>query len=121
MPFLLDWAEPMTEQSILKTIALISAFSVALFGVDYYSLLYAFIGSLLMLSNSQPTSRWVAVGYVVLSAIAGAALGSALVASMGLGLKVYLIVACLVAGGGAHRIVAALLGRWLLNVKGEEA
>ena len=99
-------AEP-TTTAVAAVITAISAVTLALFGVDYYALLYALVGALLgLLSIKDPMSRVRAVFYVLLNTVVGAALGSALADAMGAKTQVLLSGICVVSGAGAQLLVA---------------
>jgi hypothetical protein len=65
-----------TSATIAATLAGLSAITLALFGVDYYSLLYALIGAMFALFKSEQMSWGRAVVYVLLATLAGAVLGN---------------------------------------------
>jgi hypothetical protein len=103
--------------------AALSTASLALFGVDYYSLLYALVGALLALPHAEQMGRTRAIVYVMLSVLAGAAIGNCAVLYLHLTSRPMLILACL--GGGllaqalaafilknAGAILEAFISRW---------
>lgn len=89
----------------------------ALFGVDYYAMLWAFFGSLLALSQSQRMGRSRALLYVLLSTLAGAALGTVFVDWTATTRRGYLILGSLLGGFGAQYIISALLQGVLNRIK----
>lgn len=89
----------------------------ALFGVDYYAMLWAFFGSLLALSQSQQMGRSRALVYVLLSTMAGAALGTVFIDWADSTRRGYLIFGSLVGGFGAQYIISALLQGVLNRIK----
>jgi hypothetical protein len=88
--------------------AAMSAASLALFGVDYYSLLYGLVGALLALPHVEQMGRGRAVLFVVLSTLAGAAMGNGLTAYLDSKSRPLLIAGCL-AGGILAQAFAGLL------------
>lgn len=89
--------------------AALSAITLALLGVDYYALLWGLVGAMLAMGQAAPMTRGRAIVYVVLSALAGAALGHALANFIGSVSRSVLIVGSLVGGAGAQIIIAALI------------
>lgn len=89
--------------------AAMSAVSLALFGVDYYSLLYGLVGALLALPHVEQMGRWRAVLFVVLSTLAGAVIGNGIVAYFATQSRPLLIAGCLAGGIVAQTLAAALL------------
>jgi uncharacterized membrane protein YfcA len=81
----------------------------AVFGLDYYSLVYALVGTILLLSSRQKTTRLRALIYVALSTIAGAALGTYLVGHFDAESKPALFVVCMVCGGGAQLVFTTMV------------
>lgn len=103
----------MTDPASTTMAAAVAAFSgvtLALFGLDYYSLLWAFIGALLALrQNDKPMGRASALLYVTLTTLAGAALGNAMVAAFDLHAKAMLISACLCGSYGAQFLISKVV------------
>jgi crotonobetainyl-CoA:carnitine CoA-transferase CaiB-like acyl-CoA transferase len=87
-----------TSASLAAFAAGLSAVTLALFGVDYYSLLYALIGALLALARSEQMGRGRAVVYVLLATFAGAVLGNLAAAQLASPSRFVAIGACLVGG-----------------------
>lgn len=103
----------MPEPTALTAGAIAAAFSaatMAFFGVDYYSLLYGLVGALLALPHAEAMGRARAVLFVVLSTLAGAALGNALATWQQNTSKGFLFFSCL-AGGIVAQAGASLLLR----------
>lgn len=98
-----------TTSTITAWAAAFSGITLALFGVDYYSLLYGLVGAMLAMHQAEAMTRLRAVVYVVLSTLVGAALGSGALALFGVSSKPLLIVCSIVGGAGAHVIVSRLL------------
>ncbi len=94
-----------------------SAITLALFGVDYYSLLYGFVGALLALSEAGTMGRRRAVIYVALSTLVGGAFGNAAVTFFGSTARPFLILGCLIGGAGAQLLVSALLTAALKRIE----
>lgn len=105
----------MTETSgVAALIAAISSFLLAMFGVDYYALLWASIGAATTLLYSKPSRKARAgIATTVLSGLIGAALGS-LMNEHVVTTRSFLLVASLVGGAGAQPLVAALVQRAVL-------
>ncbi len=98
-----------TSSTVATWAATLSGITLALFGVDYYSLLYGLVGAMMAMHLAQAMGRARAVVYVVLSTLAGAALGHGALALFDSTSKPLLIVGCIVGGAGAHLIVLGLL------------
>ena len=107
-----------------------SALSLALFGVDYYSLLYGLVGALLALGHAEQMGRARAIVYVLLSMLAGAVIGNVAVEYLQLRTRYFVIGFCLVGGllaqvaaGVALRVAPSLieagLKRFGFGSKGE--
>lgn len=88
--------------------AALTALSLALFGVDHYSLLYAMVGAFFALSHSGSMGRWRSISYVILSTLAGAVIGNAVNDYTGNTHRIMLVLFCLGGGLTAH-ILAALV------------
>lgn len=101
----------MSESTTVAVIvSSLSATLLALLGVDYYSLLWAIVGSVGALLYSAPTSKGRAVFSVCLSALMGAALGTAVAENLA-GSRSVLIVASIVCSTGPQLLINALLSR----------
>lgn len=101
--------DPASSMTLGGLAGAISGATLALLGVDYYSLLWALVGAMLALGQSAAMTRGRAVVYVILSTLIGAALGSAAVVLAGQGHRALLILASVVAGAGAQLLVGAIL------------
>ena len=97
-----------TSASLAGAAALMSAFTMALFGVDYYSLLYALIGALCALSRSEQMGRGRAVLYVMLSTLIGAVIGNLAAGYLVQQPKWVLFGLCLVGGLTAQAVASAI-------------
>lgn len=101
---------PEGSAALAAMAAAASAVSLALFGVDYYSLLYALIGALMALARSDQMSRGRAVLYVLLSTFAGAVIGNVVASYWEHPTRIALIALCLV-GGLIAQVVATVILR----------
>lgn len=102
--------EPTTTTTVIGALAGgVSTVTLALLGVDYYSLIWSMVGTLLALYQAEKMGRIRSVIFVVLSTLIGAALGSGLMDFSGSTSRRVLIAVSLVSGFGAHLIVTALL------------
>lgn len=103
-------AEP-TTTAAASLAAAMSGITIALLGVDYYSLLYGMVGAFLALGSAESMGRGRAILYVILSTLVGSAIGNAslIVFPVGSQTRAVLILGCLVGGAGAQLLVAALL------------
>lgn len=86
-----------------------SAISLALLGVDYYSLIWGMVGALLALYQAAKMGRVRSVIFVSLSTLVGAACGTGALSTFQSESRPLLIVCSLVAGFVAQLIVTALL------------
>lgn len=103
-------AEPTSTAAAAATYAAAaSGVTLALLGVDYYSLLWGMVGAFLALGSAGSMGRRRAIVYVVLSTIVGAAIGNAAVAFFQVSSRPLLIIGSLVGGAGAQLLVAAML------------
>lgn len=101
-------AEP-TSVTAASLAATASAISLAMFGVDYYSMLYALVGALIALGHADKMTWPRAVVYVVLATLIGAVIGTATNEYFGLKSRILLIGLCLVGGIIAQAIAGALV------------
>lgn len=102
----------MTEPTTATALAAAaSGITLALLGVDYYSLLGGLLGAMLAMSKTDATtSRLKSIGAVALTCLVGAILGSAAVALLGGHTsRAVLVAVSLVCAAGAQRLVARLL------------
>lgn len=86
-----------------------STITMALLGVDYYSLIWGMVGALLALYQAEKMGRIRSVIFISLSTLVGAACGTGALDAIKSESKPLLIVFSLVAGFGAQVIVTALL------------
>lgn len=95
--------------------AALSGVTLAIFGVDYYSLLYGMVGALMAMHQAPAMARLRAVVFVAFSTLVGAALGNGALALFGSNNRALLFVGCIVCGAGwqlvVPRLLAALLAR----------
>jgi hypothetical protein len=89
----------------------VSSITLAALGVDYYSLIYGFIGALFAILHVTDAvmTKGRAITYVALSTMVGAVLGNAALAMFGTSNKFILFFGCLIGGAGAQLLVAAAL------------
>lgn len=100
---------PEPTSAVLAAIAGLSAITLALFGVDYHSLVYALCGAMFSLFLSGQMTWGRAVVYVLLSTIVGAVLGNLAAAYItGKPPKIVLIALCLLCGFMAQAIAQAM-------------
>src|SRR5574341_1527668 len=106
------------DSSLAATgVSAVSQILLTLFGVDYYAMIWAFVGSILALTHVKKMTRGRALIYVALSTLIGAAFGSVAVAFMGTGNRAFLIGASVIGGTGSQLIVAAALQAVLNRIK----
>jgi hypothetical protein len=98
-------------------VAAASQVLLALFGVDYYAMLWAFVGSLFALGQAKMMTRRRAVAYVALSTLLGAALGTVFVEWAGTTHRAYLIFGSLLGGSGSQLIVPALVAGTINRIR----
>ncbi|MFN7725195.1 MAG: hypothetical protein ACK5QH_09010 [Rubrivivax sp.] len=91
--------------------ASLSAITLALIGVDHLSIIWGLVGALFALYEAERMERRRALLFVVLSTLAGAALGTGALALAGTTSKGLLLVACIVCGYGTQALLARLLQR----------
>lgn len=97
-------------------IAVVSQALLTLFGVDYYAIVWAFVGSLVAVTQTRMT-RPRAIVYVLLSTLVGAALGSAAFAYLDARPKVLLLLCSVVGGFGWQLIMTALVQAVVARIK----
>ncbi len=107
-----------TTTSAAAFAAMLSGVTLAMLGVDYYSLLYGMVGAFLALGSTETAGRGKAVAYVCMSTLVGAVVGNAALAFMPESMQVrqVLILGCLVGGYGAHLIAKAVLDAVLRRI-----
>lgn len=99
----------MTDPLLPTFVATASAATLALFGVDYYSLLWGFVGAMwaVMEAEREPWLR--AIVLVALSTLLGAAFGSAAQLLVEPPSRGVLIIGALLGGAGAKLIVSTAI------------
>ena len=89
-----------------------------LFGVDYYAMLWAFVGSLVAITQMKnKMGRTRALVYVFLSTMVGAALGSAAFAYLDAKPQAILLICSVVGGFGWQLIMSALVQAVVSRIK----
>lgn len=101
--------DPTTSAAAAGIAASISGVTLALIGVEWYALLWSFVGALLAMGEAASMGRLRAIVYVALTTLVGAALGHGLVAVLDLHSRAILILFSLAGGAGAQRIVSAAI------------
>lgn len=87
-------------------------------GVDYYAIIWSFLGSLVALTQTERMGRSRALLFVCLSTLVGAALGSAAFAYLGSSQPKPILLLCSVVGGfGWQLIMAALVQAVVARIK----
>jgi peptidoglycan/LPS O-acetylase OafA/YrhL len=99
----------MKHNNLDALVAATNAALLALLGVDYYATIWAFVGSLLALTQMQKMTRPRAVIYVLLSTLIGAALAGGAVAFLGTSHRAFTVTLGLLGGAGSQGLVALLL------------
>lgn len=97
--------------------AAISAVTLALFGVDYYSMLWGFVGSLVALTQTSPMSRARAIFFVSLSTFVGAAIGNAAIDFANSTSRPMLLLGCLVGGAGSQLLINTMISALAERIK----
>lgn len=101
-----DPSVPITAATVAGAV---SGFTLALLGVDYYSLVWSLVGAMYALGQRDALPWKRAVAYVSLSTLIGAALGNGASSASHVESRAFLIVASLVAGAGSQLLVGALI------------
>lgn len=101
--------------------ASLSAITMALLGVDHLSIIYGLVGALFALYEAERMERRRALVFVVLSTLAGAAMGNGALTVLGTASKGVLLVSCIVCGYGTQALLARLLRRGLNQIDGKPA
>ncbi len=102
--------EPATPITLGAIAAAASAVTLALFGVDYYSLLYGFLGAVTALFHlKEEMGRVRAMVYVSISTLLGAAIGNAAVSYWHTDSRAWLIIGCIGGGLLAQTLAATVL------------
>jgi len=102
----------MQDSQVAALVAAASQVLLALLGVDYYAMLWAFFGSLCaltQLNTKKKMGRGRAVAYILLSTIAGACLGTMFADWVESTRRTTLIFGSLIGGAGAQIFVGALV------------
>jgi hypothetical protein len=112
--------EPTT--TISSIVAALSMLTTALFGIDYYSILWGMLGALLAASQAPPSERWRAMVSVVLSTLVGAVFGEAAIAALvlmfpGGNVRPILFFACTLGGYGGAVLVTGCVDAVLSRIK----
>lgn len=105
------------EPVLAAFVAAASQVLLTLFGVDYYAMLWAFVGSLVALSQTGPSTRSRALVFVCLSTLVGAALGSAAFSYFDSKAKPILLLSSVVGGFGWQLIMTALVQAVVSRIK----
>ena len=96
----------------------VSTASIALLGVDHYSLIWGMVGALTALFVKEDSmGRVRSVIYIALSMLVGAAVGTGVLSFFNSESRGMLIVASLIAGFGAQKIVTALLSAGIARIE----
>lgn len=66
--------------SVVTLASGLSAITIALFGVDYYALVWGFIGAMFARGNADTMTRYRAIIYITLASCVGAAIGTGMLA-----------------------------------------
>jgi len=98
-----------TTPVVAAIVTAASGITMALFGFDYYAMLYGFVGALLALTQADPMGRWRSMFFVGLSTMIGAAGGNAAYDFLGQHARSVLILLCIFSGAGAQLLVATAL------------
>ena len=108
--------EPTTAGVHAFALAL-SALTMSLLGVDYYSLVWGMVGAQFALfQNDVPMGRVRSVIYIALSTLIGAAVGTGILSIFSSESRALLILVSLVGGFGAQKIVTELLNAGLARI-----
>ncbi len=94
-----------------------SSLSLALFGVDYYALVWGFVGAMFALYNGPDLARKPAIAFVTMSTFAGAAIGSMVVLSLGIDHRIILVF-CSLVGGVCSQLIINESAKFLTGVIG---
>ncbi len=101
--------------------ASLSGITLALLGVDHLSIIYGLVGALFALYEAERMERGRALVFVVLSTLAGAAMGNGALSLLGTASKGVLLVSCIVCGYGTQALLARLLRRGLNQIDSKPA
>jgi hypothetical protein len=100
-------SEPTTSAAVLAG-AWLSSAVLSLLGVEYFALVWGVGGAVFALTLTSPETRKAAIVSVLSSALAGAALGSAIAAQLGGGKQAMIALSFLVAAGAKPIVSAAI-------------
>lgn len=100
---------PSTVVGVDSVVSFISANLISLLGLNYYALIWAFVGALVALTQSERMERLRAVIYVALSTFIGALLGTAAGEWLAISKVSLIAVLSLVCGVGWQGMIAAML------------
>lgn len=81
----------------------------SLVGLNYYALVWAFVGALIALTQAERMARWKALGHVMLSMFVGALLGTSAGDFMNISQRSAVAVMSLLGGVGWQGMIAILL------------
>lgn len=112
----------MTEPSLASAvIGWLSGVFLVLFGVDYYAIVWAFMGTLgALYFREQNLGSLKSLAYIAFSTLAGAAIATGLIAISGVVppyQRPILILLSLVIGGGWQSVMAAILEALISRIK----
>jgi hypothetical protein len=107
----------MTELHAKTWVAWLSSILLAVFGLDYYSLIYGFWGALMALVVTDPLGKWRAMLFVALSTLIGAVIGNVIVTILDSQARSYLFFGCLLGGFGAQAVLTETLKALLKRIK----
>lgn len=110
-------AEPTSSTAVAGIVAWTSGLStltIALFGVDYYSLIWGLVGAMFARGHASTMDRTRAIVYITLASCVGAAIGTGVVAALQSMLNIpaqrpLLVLASLAGGAGAQRLLDAVV------------
>jgi hypothetical protein len=103
-------AEPTTTSATLITFASgLSAVTLALFGVDYYAILWGLVGAMFARTRADQLTLMRAVLYVALATFVGAAIGTGMQALLAQSSRPVLVLCSLAGGWGSQRLMDSLV------------
>lgn len=110
-------AEP--TSAVAAIVAAFSAVLLALFGLDYYALVWSFVGTLgAMFFRETSLGSGKSLVYIFLSTLLGAALAQGLVYLIGLkDQRQVIMLLSVIAGGGSQAVASALLEALINRIK----
>lgn len=100
---------PETSAGLAALVATLSAALLAIFGVDYYSLLGGLVGAMLSLGGAARMSRGNSIVFVLLSTFVGAVLGNVVATRLDQPPRAVLILLCIGGGILAQALASALV------------